>query len=55
MHNGKSLVSVFQEFSTSIGRTFISGGGLIFPSLLRSYVLSRLTARDTTGVYHAYK
>ena len=28
MHNGKSLASVFEEFSTSISKTFILAGGL---------------------------
>ena len=27
-HNGKNLISIFQEFSSSIKKTFILGGGL---------------------------
>ena len=63
-HNGKSLISIFQEFSSSIDKTFILGGGaghwaiilcsldslLIFPNFLRSEVLSRSTTREATRI-----
>ena len=42
-HNGKSLISLFQEFSTSINKTFFLAGRL------------GLAAREATRTYYVYK
>ena len=56
-HYGKSLISVFQEFFTSLNKIFILAGRLgtriLFFEVLR--LLSCSATRQATRIYHVYK
>ena len=56
-HYGKSLISVFQEFFTSLNKIFILAGRLgtriLFFEVLRLLICS--ATRQATRIYHVYK